>query len=138
MRTRSQGAQANSTGKVAERMIDALLIQLGYAPIRERVIGRGIYGTPIKADILIERAPGFPAGLIIESKWQGSGGSVDEKYPYLVLNIQQIYPCPVIILADGDGARPGAIQWLKSQVDGTNLYAVFSFKELVTWCNRNL
>ena len=135
---RSQGAKAQSSGKVAESMIDAMLIRLGYAPIRQRVIGIGIYGTPIQADILIERAPGFPAGLIIESKWQGSGGSVDEKYPYLVENIRHCYPCPVIILADGDGARPGAIRWLKSQVDGVNLYAVFSLKELVTWCNHNL
>lgn len=138
MRVRSQGAQAQSTGKVAEAMIDALLRRLGYVPITQRTVGAGIYGTPIQADILLERAPGFPEGLIIESKWQGSGGSVDEKYPYLVANIHFCYPCPVIILADGDGARPGAIRWLKAQVDGQKLYAVFSLKELVTWCNRNL
>lgn len=138
MRARSQGAQANSTGKVAESMIDALLRRLGYVPIQQRVIGLGIYGTPVHADILIECAPGFPDGLIIESKWQGVNGSVDEKYPYLVANIHHCYPCPVIILADGDGAKPGAIRWLRDQVDGNNLYAVFSLKELVTWCNRNL
>jgi hypothetical protein len=135
---RSQGARANSSGKVAESMIDAMLLRLGYTPIRQRTVGIGIYDTPIQADILIESAPGFPNGLIIESKWQGSGGSVDEKYPYLVENIRQCYPCPVIVLADGDGARPGAIRWLKSQIDGTNLYAVFTLKELVRWCNQNL
>lgn len=135
---RTQGAQANKTGKVAESMIDGLLRQLGYIPIRGRYIGLGIYNTPIHADILIECVPGFVQGLIIESKWQASGGSVDEKYPYLVANIRHCYPCPVIILADGDGARPGSIRWLKSQIDGDHLYAVFSLKELVTWCNRNL
>lgn len=138
MQQRSQGARANASGGVTEMMIDAALRRLGYVPHRQRVIGVGIYGTPIQADIMIDRAPGFPVGLIIESKWQGSKGSVDEKYPYLVLNIKECYPCPVIILADGDGARPGAIRWLKSQVDGTHIYAVFSLKELVTWCNQNL
>lgn len=135
---RTQGAQANKTGKVAERMIEGMLRQLGYAPVVGRFIGTGIYDTPIHADILIERAPGFAHGLIIESKWQSSGGSVDEKYPYLVANIRYCYPCPVIILADGSGARPGSIRYLKSQIDGDHVYAVFTLKELVTWCNRNL
>lgn len=135
---RSQGAKANKAGKVAETMFDAMLIQMGYTPLKQHMIGIGIYGTPIYADILLKSAPGFPDGLIIESKWQGSAGSVDEKYPYLIENIRHCYPCPVIIVADGDGARPGAIRWLKSQIDGTNLYAVFTVKELITWCNRNL
>lgn len=135
---RSQGAKAQSTGSVAESMIGTMLFRLGYTPIRQRVIGTGIYGTPIQVDILIERAPNFPNGLIIESKWQGASGSVDEKYPYLVENIRHCYPCPVIILADGDGARPGAIRWLKSQIDGTNILAVFSLKELMLWCHHNL
>lgn len=138
MQTRSQGAKANKAGRVAETMFDAMLIQLGYVPNKQYMVGIGIYGLPIYADILIERAPGFPNGLIIESKWQGSKGSVDEKYPYLIENIRACYPCPVIVVADGDGARPGAIRWLKSQIDGTNLYAVFTVKELISWCNRNL
>lgn len=138
MLRRTQGAQANRTGKVAENMIDAMLRKLGYEPLRQRTIGIGIYGTPIQADFLLERARGFPEGLIIESKWQGVGGSVDEKYPYLIENIRHCFPCPVIILADGDGARPGAIRWLRDQVDGQKLFAVFSLKELVKWCNHNL
>src|SRR5689334_14978289 len=105
---RTQGAQANRTGKSAESMIDALLCRLGYTPRTQVTIGLGIYGTPIQVDFMLDRAPGFPEGLIIESKWQGVGGSVDEKYPYLVQNIHFCYPCPVVILADGDGARPGA------------------------------
>ena len=138
MTQRSQGALANSSGRVAESMIEAMLSGLGYFPVRQHKIGLGIYGTPIQADIWLNWARGFPNGLIIESKWQGSSGSVDEKYPYLVENIRRCYPCPVIILADGDGARPGAIQWLKQQIDGAHLFAVFTLKELVTWGNRNL
>ena len=138
MERRTQGAQANRTGRVAESVIDALLRQLNYEPTRQRIIGTGIYGTPIQVDFMLDSAPGFPAGLIIESKWQGVAGSIDEKYPYLVENIRSCFPCPVIILADGDGARPGAIEWLRRQVDGQHIFAVFSLKELVTWCNRNL
>lgn len=138
MKQRTQGAQANSTGQVAESVINAMLRKLGYVPLRQRVIGVGIYGTPIKVDFMLDRAPGFPTGLIIESKWQESSGSADEKYPYLVETIRFCFPCPAIVLADGDGARPGAIRWLRAQADGSKLFAVFSLKELVTWCNRNL
>lgn len=144
MKQRTQGAQANSTGRVAESAIDAVLRARGYIPLRQQMIGLGVYGTPIHVDFLllecpaIERATGIPGGLIIESKWQESSGSADEKYPYLVETIRFCFPCPAIILADGDGARPGAIRWLRDQVDGNKLFAVFSLKELVTWCNRNL
>jgi hypothetical protein len=32
----------------------------------------------------------FSDGLIIECKWQESAGSVDEKYPFVVLNIKKM------------------------------------------------
>jgi hypothetical protein len=73
-----------------------------------------------------------------ESKWQEVQGTADEKLCYLVANIRSCYPCPAIVIAGGSGARPGAIKWLRSQVDGVKLYAVFHVEEFVSWCNRNL
>jgi hypothetical protein len=100
-------------------------------------IGFSIYGLPLFTDFWVRGAPGFPDGLAIEVKWQQSTGSVDEKFPYLVLNIQQCYPCPALVVADGGGQRPGALQWLRSQTSG-NLLGVYSVSEFLAWANRNL
>ena len=100
-------------------------------------IGASIYGLPLLTDFWVRGAPGFPDGLAIEVKWQQSTGSVDEKFPYLVLNIQQCYPCPAIVVADGGGQRPGALHWLRGQVSG-NLLGIFSLAEFLAWANRNL
>lgn len=100
-------------------------------------IGQSIYGLPLLTDFWVQGAPGQPRGLAIEVKWQQSTGSVDEKFPYLALNIQQCYPCPALVIADGGGQRPGALQWLRGQVAG-NLLAVFTLAEFLAWANRNL
>ena len=44
-------------------------------------------------------------------------GSVDEKYPFLVNNIQKSKIDTIIVL-DGKGYKPGAEKWLKAQVKG--------------------
>jgi hypothetical protein len=100
-------------------------------------IGPSIYSLPLNADFWVRGAPGFPGGLAIEVKWQQSTGSVDEKFPYLVYNIKECYPCPALVIADGGGQRPGALHWLRGQA-GDNLLAVFSLAEFLAWANRNL
>ncbi len=100
-------------------------------------IGPSIYALPLNADFWVYGAPLFPRGLAIEVKWQQSTGSVDEKFPYLVHNIKECYPCPALVIADGGGQRPGALQWLRDQA-GDNLLAVFSLSEFLAWANRNL
>lgn len=100
-------------------------------------IGPSIYNLPLNADFWIFGAPLFPNGLAIEVKWQQSTGSVDEKFPYLVHNIKECYPCPAIVIADGGGQRSGALQWLRAQA-GDNLLAVFSLAEFLAWANRKL
>ncbi len=100
-------------------------------------IGSSIYGLPLLTDFYVVGAPGQPGGLAIEVKWQQSTGSVDEKFPYLVLNIQQCYPCPALVIADGGGQRNGSLAWLRGQV-GANLAAVYTVSEFLVWANRNL
>jgi hypothetical protein len=100
-------------------------------------IGQSIYGLPLLTDFWVRGAPGFKSGLALEVKWQQSTGSVDEKFPYLALNIKECYPCPALIIADGGGQRPGALHWLRGQAGG-NLLAVFSLAEFLAWANRNL
>ena len=78
-----------------------------------------------------------PNKLIIECKWQQTLGTTDEKYPYNVLNIREMYPCPAIILLAGAGFRSGAAAWLRAQVDGAKLLHVFSMEEFQTWVNND-
>jgi hypothetical protein len=88
------------------------------------------------ADFWLPYAPGFAGGLCIESKWQQSSGSVDEKLPYLWHNIEERYPCPVVVVLHGGGYRPGAEAWLRGKVGG-NLLAVYGLEEFLKWINTH-
>jgi hypothetical protein len=138
MRRQTQGGRASTNGRAAEDVIAAILDMRGYQPFRQQLVGYGIYDTPIHADFYIDAAPGFPGGLIIESKWQEIAGSADEKLPYLVANVMHCFPAPTIIVLHGGGYRAGAERWLRAQVDGERLFAVLRLEEFLTWCNRNL
>lgn len=136
-RSINQGQAANYTGNQAERLIEDILSRKGILFARQ-FPQRSIYQIDVRADFMLHTAPGYPDGLIIESKWQMVGGSVDEKYPYLVLSIKQTYTAPTIIIMDGDGARPEAIQWCKRQMDGKHLLGVMTIGEFLKWAMVNL
>lgn len=139
MQAMTQGGRANRHGRTAEAVISSVIADRAPNAIITpgAPVGHTIYGGLLKVDRLVMGLLGYPDGLIIESKWQERDGSVDEKFPYLVLNIKECYPCPTIIIAAGGGARDGALRWLRSQVGG-RLLAVLTLEEFVTWCNRNL
>ena len=56
---------------------------------RQCETGKTIYGKDQIIDLMLYHPRLFPHCLTIEGKWQTSPGSVDEKYPLLVLNIAQ-------------------------------------------------
>ncbi len=114
--TISGGGQANYTGNTLEQFVEHRLLNSGYVFVRPKQFavavynqqpvytkqfhaGTSIYGTPIFSDFAIYHPEKWPKCLIIEAKWQQVGGSVDEKYPYLVLNIQRCHCYPTILLA---------------------------------------
>lgn len=150
------GSQANYTGTVLEQYILSRLTERGYTLVPQRRfiparyleqpiysrrfhIGSSIYNTPQYCDFILYHPKKWPNNLVIESKWQQTSGSVDEKYPYLVLNIQMKYQCPTILILDGGGYKKGAEKWVRSQAGNGNLLNVFSMKEFATWVNkRNL
>jgi DNA adenine methylase len=72
--------------------------------------------------------------LVIEAKWQQANGSVDEKFPYLVMNIREQYPYAAIVVLDGGGFKEGAKDWLRRQVDD-KLVHVFNMMEFQRWTN---
>ncbi|BCL35255.1 PD-(D/E)XK nuclease superfamily protein [Nostoc sp. MS1] len=159
----TQGGRAVTSGNVLENTVEGALlghryIQVGAnLPKKQRLgclvssntvlkqyakqvyIGKGIYGSDIYVDFYIMGVPSLPSGLIIECKWQQTSGSVDEKLPYLNLNIDNCYPTQAIVLIDGGGMKPQAISWLKTQVGlNTNLLAVQDLKSFFIWANNNL
>lgn len=134
----SAGSRANSNGRTAEDIIAGVLAKKGVLAHRQYQIGRSIYGGGLVTDFFIEPTARFPEGLAIESKWQEVSGTAEEKLPYLVENIRTQFPCPVIVIVGGGGARGGAVSWLRRQVDGYKLIHVFAFEEFVTWTNRSL
>lgn len=144
--------QANKTGGSLESFVDNTLRHQGYRQVDDRELeayivnertgyyarqvklGTGIYGTGIQVDFLIY-GESRSEPLIIECKWQQSTGTADEKLPYLVANIRECYPHPTCIVIDGDGFRPGAINWLKRQKD-KKVVAVLGMTEFHTWANN--
>jgi site-specific DNA-adenine methylase len=147
----STDAGANYTGSILEKFIDDRLKERKYAFIergkftaatylkqsiytKQFPIGKSIYGTQQLCDFLLFHPVKHTQCLVIESKWQQSGGSVDEKFPYLVENIK-LYAYPTILLLDGDGYKKEAEAWIRRQVGG-NFLQVLNMKEFNIWVNK--
>jgi hypothetical protein len=148
----SGGQTANRTGDRLETFIEHTLTEHRYTKIepvrfvpamsleqpiysRKVKIGTSIYDLPSEYDFAIYHPKKHPEGLIIEAKWQQSQGTVDEKFPYLVTNIQFKYHYKTIVVLDGGGYRKGAERWIRSQV-GNKLLAVYNMAEFQTWVNK--
>lgn len=82
----------------------------------------------------------------VEAKWQQSAGSVDEKYPYMLLNGIYQYPeTEIIFVVDGGGYKPGARKWLQERIDNDWLQyqeeqcksiQLMTISEFIAWFNR--
>jgi hypothetical protein len=130
--------KANRAGQVAEEILASLLRSIGIIYDRQVTIGRTIYDTDLRVDFVLLNLDAFPKGLVVESKWQDVGGSVDEKFPYLVENIQQRSPLPTIVVVHGGGCREGAVRWLRNHCDGQRLIAVYGLEEFISWAHRSV
>ena len=91
-----------------------------------------IYGGKVRCDFVLYHPTKHPDFLIIESKWQQTSGSVDEKFPYLVENIKKQYPYNTLIVIDGGGYKRNALEWMKNQVDDKliGVYGMDDFQHL--------
>ena len=137
MRVRNGGHNANKSGCKLENQVCTALHDSGLEFLRHYKLSvRSIYGGEMRVDAFISNVSDFPDGLIVECKWQEKRGSAYEKLPYLVLNIKQCYPCPAVIVAAGKEHRNGKMRWLRGQVDGEKLLAVFTLEEFIAWTNK--
>lgn len=56
---------------------------------RQLETGKDIYGKRQFVDLILYHPRLWPACLVVQCKWQASTGSVDQKFPFEVLSIQQ-------------------------------------------------
>jgi hypothetical protein len=152
----SSGTKANKTGNRLQNFVEEILKEKGYLEfwnhkkqafenrkviggkqyMKELPVGQTIYDTTRVCDFFVINRAKFPNDLIIECKWQQSGGSVDEKYTYVVFNIIKT-AIPTIILLDGGGYKPAAEEWLKKQVNPKSaLIGVWNMSEFSKQINN--
>lgn len=154
MKQITSGGQANYTGRTFQKFIENSLISCGYVYMdrkhfqpstylhqptysRQFGIGKGLYDgeRDLRCDFILYHPQKHTHCLVIEAKWQKSGGSIDEKFPYVVTNIQEYSPYKTVVVLDGGGYKPHAEKWLRDQV-GDKLVAVYNMREFQTWINN--
>lgn len=151
------GHLANKNGKWLEGIIASQLRQAGYyelTPAEKKLflrqdgiliipqtkwfaqqvrLERNLYEARFTSDFYVSGSESFPDGLHIESKWQGSAGSVDEKYVFTALSLLS-FKCHSVIVLSGGGARRGAVKWLKTQASKSRgKFKFFTLEEFVAW-----
>ena len=159
----SQGALANKNGKVFENMMIPIFESHGFEVFAEsdlkdkkkaehvkslkRYVLKNasymtIYNESGKTEFVIVDEP---RRIRVEAKYQSAPGSVDEKYPYMLLNGIYQYPeSEIIFVVDGGGYKKGAREWLDRQIQndwlefkekGKNIQ-LMSIAEFMNWFNH--
>lgn len=156
----SQGRTSNITGNQLEVAVKTVLIGKGFTLVKYRewikspedfgtelllqnVPFTTVYGHRGNTEFLLVSAK-YNLKTRIECKWQQVSGSVDEKLPYMYLNMVEAMPEQhIMVLIDGQGWKTGAIEWLKIAVKEHKYdvlkekkIQVFSLIEFFTWANQ--
>lgn len=136
-----KGSEANRTGSNHRSKVKALLIDSGFS-VQENYKPEG-YTDFADCQITIPLyawSEAFPNGIAFCPFYQGVSGTAYMKLPVLWMKITSHYPCPAVVVADGQGLEcPFAsayIDWLKGSVDGSYLAGVFTYKELKQWLKQ--
>lgn len=155
------GSYANSSGGVLEGLVEHVLAKKGFTVVKYKawLLKQDQYGDElllknVPYEGLYKHASTTEFVLIsqkynletrIECKWQQVSGSVDEKLPYLFLNCSEKMTEPhIIILLDGGGAKPGAVDWLRDVCGQFNIREsptsrrridLMNMTEFVQWAN---
>ena len=149
--SKNGGQQAVKTGNQLEAFIEVLISDRGYRFVNREefsamtdmeqpiyttqyYVGEGTYGKKRVVDFILYHPIRWQQCLVIEAKWQQSGGSVDEKFPYLVLCIKKSAYDTIVVL-DGDGYSKGAENWLQGQAGLGYLKHVFNMSKFQKFAN---
>lgn len=159
----TQGAKANKSGRILEKTILPVFQENGFTIVSHKtwqknpdayqgdvvitgVPYKTIYGHIGKTEFVV-KSPSREWYIRVECKWQSSAGSVDEKFPYLYLNMVEQFPEPhIIVVLEGGGYKAGAKQWLQETITSqkytpvgfTKKLEVMSLTDFLTWLQKTL
>lgn len=170
-RTVNQGGAANTNGHTLEDAMIPMFQHHGFDIIQNAEIKHDPSILDNKQKYIIRNAPfttiyasngktefvivdltqtdinGIPGRKVrVEAKWQQTPGSVDEKYPYMLLNGIYQYPeSEIVFVVDGGGYKKQARKWLQDAIDNDWLeyrekqhkdIQLMSLAEFMVWFNK--
>jgi hypothetical protein len=94
-------AAAVGSGGELERKVGDLARSLGLDAAMQVRVGRRVWGAERFIDVVITN-PADRRRLGVECKFQGTGGSAEEKIPTTILDIAA-WPIPGIVVFEGEG-----------------------------------
>lgn len=94
-------AAAPASGKALEDQVDALAAGLGLQVNRQVRVGRRIWGSERRIDLVL-RLPASGARLGVECKYQGKAGTAEEKIPAVIEDIAA-WPIDGLVVIAGEG-----------------------------------
>ncbi len=106
------GAAAVASGADLEREVEALAVRIGLDVRRQVKVGRRLWGAERSIDVVVSR-PASNLSLGIECKWQGVGGSAEEKIPATIQDITA-WPIPGLVVFAGQGFSSNMTSYLHS------------------------
>ncbi len=106
------GASAVSSGAELEQAVAELAASIGLEVRRQVRVGRRLWGAQRSIDVVVTRAE-LNQSLGIECKWQGGGGSAEEKLPATIQDIAA-WPIPGLVVFAGKGFSDNMRSYLHS------------------------
>ncbi|MCY4660651.1 MAG: hypothetical protein OXF93_12680 [Acidobacteria bacterium] len=106
------GRDAVTSGADLERAVAALAQTLGLQVRTQVRVARRLWGAERRIDLVL-RHPDSDRSLGIECKYQGTGGSAEEKIPATIQDITA-WPIPGIVVFDGAGFSANMRAYLHS------------------------
>jgi hypothetical protein len=106
------GAYAVTSGAELRDKVAALAQELGLQVKIEVRVGRRLWGAVRCIDVIVTR-PDTGKTLGIECKYQGSGGTAEEKVPATMQDISA-WPIPGIVVFGGEGFSPNMVAYFHS------------------------
>lgn len=78
-------------------------------------VGKNIYNNARKCHFVLFHPQKWAKGLVLEVRWQGVNGTVDEKFPFIVMNIKRSGLETVIVMG-GSNLKPEVTEWVQNQI----------------------
>jgi PD-(D/E)XK nuclease superfamily protein len=119
------GAEAVRTGTELRQKVAELGMSLGLQVRTEVRVGRRIWGSERKVDVVITQRESRRS-LGLECKFQKDRGTVDQKIPATIADLSA-WPIPGIVVIAGEGFYPSMRAYLMASGK------VVEFDELETW-----